>query len=50
MRFADFGGGRLLKKSLGAIDNVLESLIEATGVGSAIKELKDAVMGSIDDD
>src|SRR5262245_57182537 len=32
-RFEEFGGTRLLRRFLEAADNVLESLIDATGVG-----------------
>ncbi len=49
-RFSARGGRRIAKKLLDAIDNVLDSLIDATGVGGAIKEIKDAINGSIEDE
>ena len=37
------------KKLLELIDNLLDSIIEVLGAGGAMKELKDALVGSIDD-
>ena|SRR3990172_11063084 len=47
-RFSENGGRRIALKLLGAIDTVLDSLIDATGLGGAIKEIKDAIAGAID--
>lgn len=41
---------RILKKLLDAIDTVLDSLIAATGLGEALKELKDILGNSVDDE
>ena len=41
---------KILKKLLDAIDTVLDSLIAATGLGEALKELKDILSNSVDDD
>jgi hypothetical protein len=49
-RFSAGGGRRIAKRLLDAIDDVLESLIDSTGVGGAIKEIKKAINGSIDDE
>jgi hypothetical protein len=46
-----FGFGRkILKKLIDAIDTVLGSLIAATGLDEALKELKDILSNSLDDD
>jgi len=45
-----FGFGRkILKKLIDAIDTVLGSLIAATGLDEALKELKDILSNSIDE-
>lgn len=49
-RFLLRGGSHLLKRLIDAIDNLLESILDAAGFGSAIKELKDAVKEAIDED
>lgn len=41
---------KILKKLLDAIDTVLDSLIAATGLDEALKELKDILGNSIDDE
>ena len=45
-----FSTGKVLKKLLDAIDTVLDSLIAATGLDEALKELKDILSNSIDDE
>lgn len=44
------GGGRWLKKLLDAIDRLLDSLIAATGIDEALKELKDILSDNIEED
>jgi hypothetical protein len=41
---------RLVHRLLDVVDNVLDSLIDVTGVGGAIKEFKEAIAGSLEDD
>lgn len=38
---------RLLRRLLDAIDTLLESLLDALGVGSSLKEMKDAIRDSV---
>lgn len=47
-RFREVGGLANLRWLFEAIDNLLESLIEALGVSGAVAEFKDALMGSVD--
>jgi hypothetical protein len=48
---ANFGfGSKILKKLIDAIDTVLGSIIAATGLDEALKELKDILSNSLDDD
>jgi hypothetical protein len=42
--------GKFLKKLLDAIDTVLDSLIAATGLDEALKELKDILSNSVDEE
>lgn len=44
----DFGGDNILKKLIDAIDTLLDSLIAATGINEALKELKDILRGLLD--
>jgi hypothetical protein len=41
------GGAKLLARFLGAIDAILDSMIDVAGVGKAIKEFKDSLLGAI---
>lgn len=43
-------GKKVLKKLIDAIDTVLGSIIAATGLDEALKELKDILSNSIDED
>jgi hypothetical protein len=43
-------GKKILKKLIAAIDTVLGSLIAATGLDEALRELKDILSNAIDDD
>lgn len=45
--YSRYGTGRLLRRLLEAIDTLLDSILDATGFGSAISEFKDAVRDSI---
>lgn len=47
-KFNNFGGAKWIKKLLDAIDRVLDSLIAATGIDEALKELKDILSDSAD--
>jgi hypothetical protein len=49
-RFQQFGGRKVFKKLIDAIDTLLESLLEAAGLDGAIKELKDILSDSVDED
>jgi hypothetical protein len=49
-RFSERGGRWIFRKLLEAIDNVLDSLIDALGVGGAIKEMKEAILSASDDE
>ena len=42
-KFLSSRTGKLLRKLLYAIDTLLDSIIDATGVGGAVKEFKDAL-------
>ena len=47
-----FSGGAttdVLRRLLDAINNLLHSLLDATGTGSALSELKDAIRDALDD-
>ncbi len=46
-RYFSLGGARLLKKLLDAIDRLLDSLIAATGIDEALKELKDILRDNV---
>lgn len=46
---ADQSPGFVLRRLLDAIDTLLDSLLAAIGVGSSLKELKDAVRDSLSD-
>jgi hypothetical protein len=48
--FQKFGAGKLFKPLIKAIDTLLESLIGATGIDGAIKEIKDIFGDSIAED
>jgi hypothetical protein len=48
MVFSGFTGWK--KKLLDLIDNLLESILSALGVGEALKELKDALVDSLPDE
>lgn len=43
-------GTQLLKRLLQAIENFLKSVLAALGVGAAVDEFKDALMGSLEDE
>ena len=45
----DGGNGFVLRRLLDSIDTLLDSLLAATGAGSSLKELKDAVRSSVND-
>jgi hypothetical protein len=47
--FEKFGGAKVFRKLIGAIDTVLESLLAPTGIPGAVKEIKDIMGDSVDD-
>ncbi len=49
-RFQALGGAKLLKRLLQAIENLLDSIIDAAGTGGAIKEIKEAIKSSVMDE
>jgi DUF1009 family protein len=49
-RFSQSRLKKILLKLLDAIDTLLDSLIAATGIDEALKEIKDILRDSIDDD
>ncbi len=49
-RYFSLGGGKWLKKLLDAIDRLLDSLIAATGVDEALKELKDILSDNVEEE
>jgi len=49
-RFSEKRIKKILLKLLDAIDTVLDSLIAATGIDQALKEIKDILRNSIDED
>ncbi|MEY2484155.1 MAG: hypothetical protein QOK24_2683 [Verrucomicrobiota bacterium] len=48
--FQKFGGGKLFKTLIKAIDTLLESLFGATGIDGAMKEIKDVLGDSVAED
>jgi hypothetical protein len=48
--FQKFGGGKLFKPLIKAIDTLLDSLMKATGIDGAIKEIKDILGDSVAED
>jgi hypothetical protein len=48
--FQKLGGGKLFKGLIKAIDTLLESLIGATGIDGAVKEIKDILSDSVEED
>ena len=48
-RFSEKRIKKILLKLLDAIDTVLDSLIAATGMNEALKEIKDILRNSIDE-
>lgn len=49
-RFVEFGGWKVFKKLLDAIDNFLGSILKSLGIESGIEELKHVLEQSVDDD
>ncbi|HEY5073758.1 MAG TPA: hypothetical protein VII34_03615 [Pyrinomonadaceae bacterium] len=48
--FQKLGGGKLFKPLIKAIDTLLDSLMKATGIDGAIKEIKDILGDSVAED
>ena len=48
-RFHDDPDVGILRRLLDAIDNLLDSLLDAIGAGSALSELKDAIRDALDE-
>jgi hypothetical protein len=49
-RFLSKGGGRLFRKLIDVIDDLLDSILQALGASGAISELKDLVKNATDED
>jgi hypothetical protein len=49
-RFLSKGGGRLFRKLIEVIDDLLDSILQALGASGAISELKDLVKNATDED
>lgn len=49
-RFVNIGGGRLFRKLVDVIDDLLDSILQAVGASGAISEIKDLVKNATDDE
>ena len=49
-RFMNIGGGRLFRKLIDVIDDLLDSILQAIGASGAISEIKDLVKNATDDE